>query len=252
MTHLSVLLALQKGEQERSHQAVTALHRESQKPNLYEGLSRVYQPKDEGGDQLPPESQHVRTHAEDVLRQLAGLLRRPWDLTASRDGTNRVAAADLEVDDDHGDAVTLLRDVPATHLLWLEKQLNDLHTFVAKLPVLDPAERWDYDPALGHYRTEPVATSRTQKVLRNHVKYEATQQHPAQVEVFSEDRPVGTWTLTKFSGALPWDRQRELLDRVNRLRDATKAARERANLAQVIDVHEADVLFGFVLFGTVD
>jgi hypothetical protein len=251
VTHLSVLLALQKGEQERAHQAVTALHREAQKPQLYDGLSRVYKPKDEDGDLLPSESQHVRTHAEDVLQQLAGLLRRSWDLTASRDGTNRAAVADLEVDDDAGVTRTLLRDVPATHLLWLEKQLNDLHTFVAKIPVLDPAERWDYDPALGHYRTNPVDTTRTKRTRRYEVMVKASAEHPAQVDRFEEDVPVGTWTLTKFSGALPWDRQRQLLDRINRLRDATKAARERANLVQVTDVHEADALFGFVLDGTV-
>lgn len=250
MTHLSVLLALEKGARERAHQAKTALHREAQKPQLYDGLARVYSPRDDDGEVLPPENQHVRAHADDVLRQLADLLRRPWDLTATRDQTNRKAVADVTVTLGSGLEATLLTDVPAVHLLWLEKQLADLHTFVAKMPVLDPGEQWTYDSALGHHRSEPKQTRHTKKVRRAHVLYEATEHHPAQVEPYTEDDAPGTWTTTKFSGALPWDRQRELLDRVVLLRDAVKAARERANLVQVVDVREADVLLRYVLDGT--
>ena len=43
---------------------------------------------------------------------------------------------------------------------------------------------------------------------------EATQQHPAQVQVYMEDVPEGDWTTVKFSGALPASRVRTLLERV--------------------------------------
>ena len=36
-----------------------------------------------------------------------------------------------------------------TYLLFLEKQLTDLHTFVKKLPVLDAAESWVQRPVDG-------------------------------------------------------------------------------------------------------
>lgn len=48
------------------------------------------------------------------------------------------------------------------------------------------------------------------QVPRNHVKAEATDKHPAQVEVYHEDVPVGYWTTVKFSGALPARRVNEL------------------------------------------
>ena len=48
-----------------------------------------------------------------------------------------------------------------------------------------------------------MQTLRTKKVPRNHVKAEATEKHPAQVEVYYEDVAVGYWTTVKFSGALP-------------------------------------------------
>ncbi|MBA2680632.1 MAG: hypothetical protein H0U76_19830 [Ktedonobacteraceae bacterium] len=46
----------------------------------------------------------------------------------------------------------------------LEKQLVDLHTFVRKLPVLDPSETWTLDSSADCWATEPVQTLKTKKV----------------------------------------------------------------------------------------
>lgn len=91
-------------------------------------------------------------------------------------------------------------------------------------------------------------TVRSRKVLRNHVKAEATEHHPAQVDVYTEDVAVGTWTTTKFSGALPATRVRELRDRVVKLQQAVKFAREQANATAVTDAKAGDAVFGY-LFG---
>ena len=50
----------------------------------------------------------------------------------------------------------------------------------------------------------------------------------------------------KFSGALPARRVNELLDRVERLRDAVKFAREEANGAEVTDQRVGDAVFGCI------
>ena len=76
---------------------------------------------------------------------------------------------------------------------------------------------------------------KTKKVPRNHVKAEATEQHPAQVEVYYEDVVVGYWRTVKFSGSLPARRVNELLERVERLQQAVKFAREEANNTEVSD-----------------
>ena len=111
------------------------------------------------------------------------MLTRLFDVTATKDWTNCVARADVVVD-----GTPLLRDVPVTYLLFLEKQLVDLHTFVKKLPVLDAVRDLDTTtPSADSFATEPVQTTRTKKVPRNHVKAEATEKHPAQVEVYYED-----------------------------------------------------------------
>ena len=207
------------------------------------GISRTYQPKDEDGEVLPPESTRVQVKAEDVLRRTATVLTRLFDVTATKDRANCVAKADIVVD-----GQTLLSDVPVSYLLFLEKQLTDLHTFVKKLPLLDAAEDWSFDGSADCWRTEQVRTIRTKKVPRNHVKAEATEKHPAQVEVYYEDIPVGYWSTVKFSGALPAKRVNELLDRVEKLQHAVKFAREEANNLEITDQHVGEVVFGY-LFG---
>ena len=63
------------------------------------------------------------------------------------------------------DGKVLLSQVPATYLLFIEKQLVDLHTFIKKLPVLDPSETWAFDPSADCWATEPVQTVKTKKFL---------------------------------------------------------------------------------------
>jgi hypothetical protein len=240
VTKLNQIIAVEKGVKSKSFQDLTEAHHAVQKPTLLTGISRTYQPKDEEGEQLPPEATRVQVRADDVLRSIATSLTRMFDVTASKDATNCVAKADVRVDD-----TVLLADVPVTHLLFLEKQLTDLHTFVKKLPTLDAAESWSYNESADCWSTEPVRTIRTKKVPRNHVKADATEKHPAQVEVYYEDIPIGYWTTVKFSGALPAKRVSQLLERVEKLQQAVKFAREEANGAEVTDRHVGDKNFGY-------
>ena len=243
MTKLNQIIAVEKGVKSKSFQELTEAHHTVQKAALLSGISRTYQPKDEEGEQLPPESTRVQIKAEEVLRQTAATLTRLFDVTATKDWANCVAKADVTVD-----GRTLVKDVPVSYLLFLEKQLTDLHTFVKKLPILDAAESWAHDPSSDSWKTEPVRTVKNKKVPRNHVKAEATEKHPAQVEVYYEDIPVGYWTTVKFSGSLPARRVNELLERVEALQNAVKFAREEANGTSVTDQHVGEAVFGY-LFG---
>jgi hypothetical protein len=241
---LNQIIAVEKGVKSGALRDLTDAHHGLQKPALLAGISRVYRPKDEEGEQLPPESTRVQVKADEVIRRTAEVMTRLFDVTATKDWANCTAKADITVD-----GRTLLRDVPVSYLLFLEKQLTDLHTFVKKLPVLDAAESWSFDESADCWKTEPVRTNRTKKVPRNHVKAEATDKHPAQVEVYYEDVTVGHWTTTKFSGALPARRINELVDRVERLQRAVKFAREEANGAEVTDQRTGDVIFGYLFEG---
>jgi hypothetical protein len=241
MTKLNQIIAVEKGIKSKSYAELTEAHHNVQKQALLSGISRSYQPKDEEGEQLPPESTRVQLKAEDILRQTTANLTRLFDVTATKDWANCVARADVAVD-----GATILREVPVSYLLFLEKQLSDLTTFVKKLPILDAAETWTHDPSSDTWKTEPVRTLRTKKVPRNHVKAEATEKHPAQVDVYYEDIAIGTWTTTKFSGAVPAQRVNELLERVEKLTVAVKFAREEANTFEVTDQRVGDAVFAYL------
>jgi len=224
MARLNQIIAVEKGIKTRSQKELTEAHHALQKPALLAGISRTYRPKDEEGEQLPPEATKVQIKSEEIIKRTVDILVELFDVTATKDYTNCKARADVVVD-----GKVLLAAVPVTYLLFLEKQLVDLHTFVKKLPVLDASETWAHDASADCWATEPVQTAKTKKIPRNHVKAEATDKHPAQVEVYHEDVVVGYWKTVKFSGALPQKRVNELLARVEKLQHAVKFAREEAN-----------------------
>ncbi|WP_043614808.1 DUF7873 family protein [Nonomuraea candida] len=243
MTKLNQILAVEKGVKSDVQRKVTDAYHQIQKAPLLSGLSRTYQPIDDEGEQLPPESTRVQVQVDEVLKGVGAALTRLFDVTATKDWANCEARASVKID-----GVALIEDVPVTYLLFLEKQLADVHTLVSKLPTLDPAETWSRDEATDTWRTDPVKTTRTKKVPRNHVLAAATDKHPAQVQVYNEDVVVGYWTKVSFSGALPQRRVNELLARVEKLRDAVKYAREEANGTQIVERKVGEKVFAY-LFG---
>lgn len=240
-TKLNQIIAVEKGVKASSQSELTKNYQLLQKSGMLLGLSRTYQPKDEEGEMLPPESTRVQLKAEEVLRRVSEVMTRLFDVTATKEWANGSAIADVVVD-----GRTIVADVPVTYLLFLEKRLVDVHTLIDHLPLLDSAEEWEFDETTDCYRTAPSKTIRTKKTPRNHVKAEATEHHPAQVEMYYEDVPVGTWTTVKFSGALPATRVNELRERVEKLQAAVQQAREKANEIEVTDQQIGKPIFDYL------
>ena len=195
---------------------------------IQHGHIRVYTKRDENGEDLPSETQQVQLRGTDVVTDNTAHLARMFDVVATKDYSNCNARANIIVD-----GVDLVADIPVTTLLWLEKQLVDLHSFVAKFPTLDPSKEWNFDDSTNQYRSQPVGSTKSKKVLRNHVKAEATPQHPAQVDTYTEDEIIGDWKTTYFSGAFTQKDKDDMLARVDRLSEAVKIAREEANSIEV-------------------
>lgn len=246
MAKLNQIIALEKGVKSKGQQALTGAHNTMKRVSGFSGLSRVYTPKDDDGDRYPAESTRVQNTVGDVIGNILGDLTRMYDVVLTKDAANQIAKADIVVD-----GAVIASKVPVTYLLWLEKQLVDLHTFFVKLPVLDADELWNLDPSTNWFRTDPVSTGRTKKVYKNHVLAEATKDHPAQVQVYTEDITVGSWSTTKFSGAIPAPDRQVLVERVEKLAEAVKVAREEANSLTVTDHKVGESVFAFLL-GTGD
>lgn len=227
MPKLNQILAIEKGIKTRVYAEVSDLHKATQKPTLMNGFHKTYQRKDEDGEVYPPESQKVRYVYSDVLKRISKSLTELFDITATKDWANCSAKADVVID-----GKTLLADVPATYLLFLEKQLSDLHTFIGKMSELDPGEDWDLDQSSGLFKTPPTQTHRTKKVQRPIVLYDATEHHPAQTQLITDDVVVGYWNTVKYSGGIPATRKQAILERIEKLSNAVKFAREQANATQ--------------------
>lgn len=221
------VIAIEKGAKAKAERALTDSHHRLAQSALLTGLTRVYTPRDEDGEKQPPEQKLVQCRATEELVEIINPLAAYFDVTATKSITNTVAKADVVVDDK-----VIVENAPVDLLLFLEKQLVGLHTYVAKIPVLDPSEEWKWDSNRVCYVTDTKQQMRTKKLLRNHVKAEATPQHPAQVELYTEDVQIGTWDATKMSGAMPGHVKLETLERVERLQAAVKQAREEANMTE--------------------
>lgn len=246
MTTLHQTTAILKSVKSRLYAEVTALFKEAQKPDPYNGQVKAYRKKDDASEEFNEPGKKVTMYAEDVLKKLAKLEGEVLDLVAEQETANTLARADVVVN-----GQTLIKDAPVTLLLALEKRFTDIRTFIDKMPVLDDAKDWATDPNSHLFKTTPVTTHKTKKVQRAIVKYDAVikdgQALPAQTEMITDDVTIGWWDTTFLSGALPIPRKEALLDRVDKLLRAVKVARETANSQEVNDIKVGDPVFGFLL-----
>lgn len=219
---------------------LTQAHHLLQKTNLLGGVSRTYYRKDEEGEELPPENQLVQLKTPEVLAEQHQSLAALFDAVGRIDYTNTLAAADITVGE-----TTLLAGVPTTHLLFLEKQLDNLLTFLRGLPTLDPEHAWEWDGNLGLHTTQDILTTRSKKILHNHLVAPATQHHPAQVQTYGVDQIVGTWHTRKLSGALTREKVKRMVRNCQLLIAAVKSAIQEANTIQAQPLDSGSIL-GFV------
>jgi hypothetical protein len=228
---LHEIVAVVRGRKADAQKFVTGGYHELQKPDLFDGMVRTYRPfEDEksGGETQPTETKNVQR----VLLKVVGDARARWtdlfDGVATMDAGNQLAKGDVEVD-----GAVLAAGVPVTTLLFLQQQLTHVKTFLEALPVPDPAERWVYDPALDVLVSAEAVTNRTQKLQQALVVVPGTDKHAGQGQVITKDVAVGQYTTVKHTTRVPADCKAEALARVDKLLDAVKTARERANAIEV-------------------
>lgn len=243
MAKLNQVIAIEKGIKSKSVADLSEFYKIAQKPELFNGFVKTYRSKDDAGDKLPAEGKRVQFTTPTLLQNLTHSASELINITARKDFTNCVAKADVVVD-----GVTIFTAAPVSFLLFIEKQLTDMRTFVGKLPLLDEGEDWTMDVNSGLYKTAPTETHRTKKVPKPVVLYPATPEHPAQTQLLQEDVIDGFWTAVKQSGAMPKPARQKLFDRVDALLQAVKQARETANMEDEVKVPDvANAIFSYLM-----
>lgn len=242
---LNQILATEKSLKGRVETVVSQLSAAVQKQELMDGFSKVFTPIKEDFVAPPKQDKKVQYTSKEVFQSITKMLGELFTTTAMKDVANCTARADVVVGGE-----VILKAVPATNLLFLDKQLTQLHTLVSKFAELSADVNWTYDPNTGYYRSEDIKTQATQKHEQPLVMAPATDKHPAQVQMVSKDVVVGHWTTTKMSGALPRPVKLQLLDKIQSLQSAVKEALEDANSVTVGDLDTGSRVMSY-LFGSV-
>jgi len=217
--------------------------------HLFVEKTVTFHPAEEGQEPVTEEQLDLQTTVKRELRLLADMWTKAIDASAAVAETNTIARASVTIE---GDSTPIFTDLPATALLELEKRIGELHGLVSAIPTLDPAKGFQADAVRGVdvYRSREDLKTRTKKMQRPIVLYEATKEHPAQTQMISEDIPIGKISTHEWSGLLTPTEKTEMLDRVEAIRRAVKAARARANEADVQEKKIGERLFEFVIEGT--
>ncbi|MHA1342368.1 MAG: DUF7873 family protein [Promethearchaeota archaeon] len=222
------VIAIVKGKKSQAEKVTKKTYQQLEKNDLFSGIDRTYRPKSEEGDKRPPEKKIVQQTVQSSIADIKEVNEDMINLVAAMDIGNCDAKGNVIVND-----ITLLKDVPATHLIFLEKRVEDFITLISKLPVLDAAEEWTWNPNIGCYSAAPRETSSTNKVLNHKIVAEVTKEHPAQVAQYTIDEIVGYWSTILLSGNISADDKKNLLKKARDLSDAIKIAREEANNAEI-------------------
>lgn len=229
MTYLHQVIAVIKKLHSDYNANRTEIYKKVQKGTLFNTFTKVFTPKEEEGTVYPPEgTSHIPFSVEEMMREFSKSCSTYINHCYAQDVGNTLAKADLVVD-----GITIIRDCPIAFLIGLEDFANDWYTFVNHLPTLDIDKRWVYDEGQGRYISDPVTSLKMKTVKVPHVVVEATEKHPAQYTILDDSRLEGTWTTTHYSTAIPARHKQDMLDRVNNLKIAIRAAIQLANRIEV-------------------
>jgi hypothetical protein len=241
MQRLNHVIAKAKDIKSATTAALSLVYKLNQKKDLFGGHTRRWSPAADDGRVYQDEDKIVQKRVEDVLVEAREQWEKAINSEATRDFANMTACADVAI----GDTV-IFEKAPVPFLLSLEKQLKDMAGFMAKLPELDPGQKWERDDDARLWRGQPRSSYKSRKVTEPVVVTEATDKHPAQWTEVTKDILEGTWMTTVLSGATTTSQKKQLLERVNTLREAVHVARENANMSEAPDKEIGKAVFNYV------
>jgi hypothetical protein len=201
------------------------------KRHLFEEKITTFQSNEEGVPAVTESQSSIQSSVAAEIEWISGILSKSLDVSYQIDEANTKARADVVTEDGE----TILKDVPATTLLSLEKELAKVLHLAKNIPTLDPAKGFalDSDRPKGTYRAREVNKPRTKKINKPVVMHPPTKEHPAQVVMGSEDIVTGTIREQEWSSMITPALKADVIGRIEVLTRAVKKARAKANEAEV-------------------
>lgn len=222
---LSQVLAVEKQIKNKCNDRGAEILKLLQKPELFDGHRRDFAPATDTSEQIPSDSKLVTYYVPKLLKEAVELQAELIDTTYTKDTGNCSISGTLTLNGK-------THQVPVPFLLWMEKQLLDLKALFTCAPTLDLSKKWNQESS-NLWATEPILVARNKKTPTPLVLYEATDKHPAQVQLIEKETLQGYWSISYISSAIPAEVREGYLARVEELLKEVKQAREEANAIRI-------------------
>lgn len=249
MSKLHELLAVEEDRRGKANKIAL----ETQKvfkshPNYFIEQIVTFKPHSEEEDELVEGHIAMTTTVKDRLDYTSKAISNYFDVFVQKENANTEAKADVVL----FDGTTFMKDVPATALLALEKELGKLMTMYDAIPTLEATVKWaDADDRGEGFKTTTTVRRRTKKITKPVVMYPHSEQHPAQVKEVSEDIETGLIEQLTTSSKLTSLEKSNIIGRLDNLKIAIKKARMRANTVKVPSINVGKKIFSYIHNGTI-
>ena len=218
------------------------------KHHLFQGGTKRLEMTEEGNEAIEESSKEDVTIETTVAKRLdytiAALT--DWlDVVLQKEKSNQFAVADIVID-----GITIAKGLPATFLLGLESKLKHIRSTFVLAPTLQPGLDWVHDESLGvdiYKAAKLQVKSKTQKRPMSRVLYDATKEHKAQIETWTEDVIVGKFVTQVTSSMMSAADKSEMLARIDLLIQSVKQARMRANNRDIENVIVGKNIFKYIM-----
>lgn len=196
------------------------------KKHHFEETKKTFKSSEEGVPEKVEDQKDIQTSVRIELRWIGEKLIKMMDVNYQVDLGNTLAHADVLIDDK-----PILKSVPATHLMALETELNELVEIIKVIPTLDPAKGFRPDSNRGKYiyAARTVEKPRTRKDKKVITLAPPTDKHPAQAQVIDYDKEIGTIVEQEWSSLISPAVKADMLEKAEIFIRAVQKARARAN-----------------------
>ncbi len=211
---------------------------------MFTGFHRKLESFAEEAPAFPEENQEMTTTVHDRLVYTQEHIASYLDALVQKETTNQSAVADLVVN-----GTTIITGAPATFLLGLETRLKYIRGIYEGIPTLQAGTSWKEATDKGaniYEAVHPEEKLKTELTFKSQILVQPTEHHPAQIEKWQEQVPVGKFIKTTWCGMVTTAEKAQLLENIDVLLRATKMARQKANSTQVVKVQVGNAIMDFI------
>ena len=227
------LLAVERDTKTRFHKIIQeAKMTFTKRTSHFDEYHKSYNPTDEAYSNDRPDEEHtvMVDTVPNKLNYVMPYFENLADVVIQKEETNQHACADIVIHPKGGEKTTLATNVPVQALLQYEDIISEVRDTIASTPTLDPARKWSPSTTREHvFDAESFVRVRTRKIQKPIVLYQATDKHPAQTQLITEDSVIGEYNHSDHSGRLSPLQKSRMLERCDMLLIAVKKARAQAN-----------------------